>query len=291
MTPRFFLFVFGLAIGSFLNVVSLRYDPEQFLFKKSALGGRSACPNCQNKLKWFELIPLLSFLFLRGRCKNCHAKISWQYPLVELASALIFVFVPHFLSNLPAIKLLNLSVVSRWPLVISYLLVFLTLLLVSLIDIRLRLIPDEANLLLVLIGFALIFLLPPNPGGSLFSFSGSFALLFGLQNNIWLNRLLAVLFGIVFYGLLIFITRGRGMGLGDLKLTAALGVVFGWPDILLLTAFSFIIGSLFSLPSLVRKKRGLKSFLPFGPFIALGAVTVFFFAEDLMRLYFSFFHG
>lgn len=285
------LFIFGLAAGSFINVVALRYGPDKFILSPRVVGGRSYCPHCRNKLKWFELVPLLSFLFLRGRCRNCRQKISWQYPLVELISGLIFVLVPTYLSSLPVFKLANFLSLSYTLLAIGYTLVFITLLLITLIDIRLKLIPDEANIFLIILSIPIILFGQNEFGLTSGSFLGPSAAIFSLRDNIWLNHLASLVFGALFFAALIFITRGRGMGMGDLKLAAALGVVFGWPDIILITVLSFILGSIFGLPSLITKKMGLKSSLPFGPFIALGALTTFFFAEDLARLYFNLFRG
>ena len=88
------LFLFGLAAGSFINVVSLRFQPGQGLLDRKMVGGRSRCPYCQKQLNWYELIPVLSFIIQKGRCRSCHQKISFQYPIVEILSGLIFVFVP-----------------------------------------------------------------------------------------------------------------------------------------------------------------------------------------------------
>jgi prepilin signal peptidase PulO-like enzyme (type II secretory pathway) len=123
------------------------------------------------------------------------------------------------------------------------------------------------------------------------SFLGSYAVIFGLRENIWLNHLVGLAVGAAFFGVLILITLGRGMGMGDLKLAAALGVIFGWPDIILIIAVSFIVGSLVSLPALITRKKGMKSFLPFGPFLAIASLVIFFFGPDLMRIYFSLFSG
>lgn len=289
---QIWLFIFGLAIGSFLNVIAVRYNPEKFILNKKTLGGRSACPKCGNKLNWFELVPLLSFIFLRARCRNCKKKISFQYPLVELISGSIFVFVPALLSSNFGFKSICLSSdVSCSALHFSWVLIFLTLLLISLIDIRVKIIPDEANIFLIILGVVIAIFAAKEFGPVSGSFLGPYAALFGLRDILWLNRVIALAFGIVFYGLLILITKGRGMGMGDLKLTAALGVVFGWPDIVIITGLSFIIGSLFSLPGLLSKKKGLKSFLPFGPFIAMASCVVFFWGEDIMRFYFDLFRG
>lgn len=286
------LFVIGLALGSFINVVALRYDPDKFILSNKVIGGRSMCPRCRNKLNWFELVPLLSFLFLLGRCRHCKEKISWRYPLIEIISGLIFVLVPIFLSSFFKFSSAFNSFPNGYTLMaIGYIFVFETLLLISLIDIRLKIIPDEANLFLVLLGILIIFLSSPNFGLVEGSYLGSYAALFGLRENIWLNHLVAAGFGALFFFILFLITLGRGMGLGDLKFAGALGVVFGWPDIILITALSFILGSLFSLPGLIFRKRGLKSFLPFGPFIALAASVVFFFGSDILKFYFQLFQS
>jgi leader peptidase (prepilin peptidase) / N-methyltransferase len=287
------LFILGLAVGSFINVLATRYEPDKFLFKKSSIGGRSKCNHCGSQLKWFELIPLFSFIIQSGRCRNCKARLSLQYPISELLSGLIFILVPYQLATY------NLSTgggsafggqLTILPYVLhltSYVLVFLTLLLISLIDFRLNLIPDEANIFLVFLGFFLTATSYKLQATS--SFLGSYSLLFGFQNNIWLNHLFALLVGALFFGLIILITRGRAMGMGDLKLAAALGFIFGWPDIILIITLAFIIGSIFGVGLMVLKKKNMKSFVPFGPFIALATAVVFFFGYQIMDWYFSLF--
>ena len=286
---QIWLFIFGLAIGSFVNVIAVRYNPAKFILNREVLGGRSACPKCGKKLNWVELFPLFSFIFLRGRCRSCRANISWQYPIVELISGLIFVLVPLALSSNVQLLTSNAPFIHIWLLVISFILVFETLLVVSLIDIRLRLIPDETNIFLILLSVPIIIFQKTQFGLVSGSFLGSYAALFGFRENIWVNHLFAFFFGAAFFGLLILITRGRGMGFGDLKMAAALGAVFGWADILLVVALSFIIGSLFSLPSLIFKKKGLKSLLPFGPFLAMASIVVFFFGHEIINFYFQLF--
>lgn len=289
--PTLWLFILGSAFGSFLKVIADRYDPDKFILKKSTLGGRSACGACGHKLDWFELVPLLSWVFLRGRCRKCQNKIDFSYPLVEIISGLIFVFIPIFLSNLPFLNLSSISSLHYWLLASGYILIFLCLLLMSLIDVRLRIIPDEINIFLIILGVLIVLLMPPGVTTDNHSFVGAYALLTGFQDNLLLNRLIGFLFGGVFYAVLILITRGRAMGMGDLKLSAALGVVFGWPDIVFITFFSFIVGTIFSLPSMILGKRGPKSMIPFGPFIAISALITFFFGEILLRLYFDLFKG
>jgi len=250
------LFIFGLAIGSFLNVVALRYDGEHFVFDSKMIGGRSHCPHCKKTLEWFELFPLFSFLFLRGKCRTCNARIGFQYPLVEFLSGLIFAFVPLVfgVSNTAAI-----SASALW------ILIFETLLLISYIDIRLGIIPDELNVFLGIVGiFFLIF------------FGGPLS---------WEGHIVGALFGAGFFLALVLATRGRGMGMGDVKLAAPIGFLFGWPEILLLTAASFVLGAVFGIALIAFDKKTMKASVPFGPFLAIAAVIIFFFGPAILRLY------
>lgn len=287
-------FLFGLAVGSFINVLALRYDPEKFLLKHSVVSGRSRCPRCGRALKWFELIPLVSFIIQFGRCRSCRERISIQYPLVELLAGLIFVFVPLSLEHSDAFRALNRSYYLLYS--VCYILIFLTLLLIALIDLRLRLIPDEADIFLGILGLALVashgFVLSSlNPNYILTppSFIGSYSLLFGLSSPLWLNRLAAVLAAAGFFAFLVLITRGRAMGMGDVKLAAALGLVFGWPDIILITILAFITGSLASLGLIAAKRATMKGQVPFVPFLAAGAMLVFFWGEKIVSWYFGLF--
>jgi len=278
------LFIFGAAVGSFVGVIASRYQPDRFLFSRKILGGRSHCDACGATLKWFELIPVLSFLAQRGRCRNCGARLSFKYPLVEILSGFIFVFVPLRLSGasylLPA---------AHYLLAALWIFSFLVLLIITLIDLRLSIIPDEANILLGIFGIFTVFLSQSDFGLVGGSFLKSYALLFGWRNNIWLNHFLAAIFGGVFFSLIIFLTRGRGMGMGDLKLAMPLGFLFGWPDIILIVGISFVIGSVCGIWTMIKKKKGLKSPLPFGPFLAASAAIVFFFGYELVSFYFRLF--
>jgi prepilin signal peptidase PulO-like enzyme (type II secretory pathway) len=280
------LFVFGVAVGSFLNVVSLRYRDDKFLLSQGVIGGRSRCPHCKTALGWFELIPLLSFLLQRGRCRSCGAKISFQYPLVEFLSGLIFVFVPSRLVS----QGLVISSASHLLLSTFWVLVFLTLLLISLIDLRLGIIPDEANVFLLFLGFLIILFTPPYFASGQGSFFGPYSPFFGSWGSIWPRHILAALLMGAFFGFLIYFTRGRGMGVGDLKLGIPLGFIFGWPDIVLIICASFIIGSLAGLYVIAFKNKSLKSSLPFGPFLAAAAAITFFFGYELINLYFRTFY-
>jgi prepilin signal peptidase PulO-like enzyme (type II secretory pathway) len=288
------LFFFGLAIGSFLNVVILRYDGEKFLFEAKALGGRSHCMHCGKTLRWFELVPVVSFLVQGGRCRHCGARLSAQYPAVELLSALIFTFVPFAIFGGEAASAAGASVLASLPaalIVIAALWVaaFELLLVMAAVDIRMGIIPDEINILLGVIGIALMIAAAGYAGSSAnHSFLGPYAAIFGMQSDILVNRLFAAIVAGAFFGLLILVTRGRGMGMGDLKLAVPLGLVFGWPDIAAVIMFAFVIGAVTGLFSIARGKKTMKGTLPFGPFLAIAAGAIFYWGPAIFAWYFSF---
>ncbi len=178
------LFLLGLAIGSFFNVVAVRYSPKKSFFDFQKLKGRSKCPKCLKQLKWYELIPLFSFIVQKGRCRNCGAKISFQYFFAEFIGGLIFLLPFYFYSPLISYSYF-LASSAIW------IAVFLIFLLLWLIDKRLFIIPDELNIILAILGFILIaFRDKYSQFDSLKgSFLGSYASIFGLRSNIWVNHL------------------------------------------------------------------------------------------------------
>ncbi|MBI4993781.1 prepilin peptidase [Candidatus Wolfebacteria bacterium] len=286
----FFLFVFGLAIGSFLNVVSMRFKPKQEIFDFKSLnllcGGRSRCPHCHKILKWYELAPIFSFLFQKGKCLSCGHKLSFQYLIVEILTGLIFVFVP-----LSLVKFFPYILYSKFYILIAilWLLIFTLFLLLSIIDFRHYIIPDLINLSLAILGIILIFF--ESQDYSIFnSFIGHYALLFGSFGNIWVDHFFAAFISMALYGIIIILSRGKGMGWGDFKLIAAIGLIFGWPDTLIIALLAFIIGSLFVIPLLIRGKKKMKDAVPFGPFIIIAAAVVFFFGFQMTDAYFKFFN-
>lgn len=276
-----FLFILGLAAGSFLNVVSLRYRPGHPLLGRQAIGGRSHCPHCRKELSWYELIPVFSFVIQKGRCRNCKGKISLEYPLLEILSGLIVAVVPWHLKGAG----------YGLPIIVIWTLIFLLFLLLSIIDFRHYLIPDAINLTLGILGLILIFLL--NRYGWFGDLSGSFlghyALLFGLRGNIWINRIVAVILGMAVFGAIILLSKGKAMGWGDFKLVGAMGLIFGWPDISIVLMTAFVIGALVSLPLLIRKKKSLKDAVPFGPLLTVGGTLVFLFGFQMIDYYFKLF--
>lgn len=279
MTINYFiLFLFGACVGSFLNVVIFRYDPEKTNLIGKHLGGRSKCRSCGKTLRWFELIPIFSFFAQRGRCRGCLARISWQYPIVECLSGLIFV-----------------AAYFEWGLTLKALLIglfALSLLILSFIDFYFQVIPDELNLFIGFLGLLFVVFgawvkaFGPTEG----SFIGYYASLFGFRGNIWVNHLAGALIpGLFFIGLII-ITRGKGMGEGDAKLAFSAGLFLGWPDIAIALILAFIIGGAAAAISLVSRRKKMKDCLPFGPFIALGILLIVFLGFNMFNGYLRIFN-
>jgi prepilin signal peptidase PulO-like enzyme (type II secretory pathway) len=276
----FFLFLFGVVIGSFLNVVSLRYDGEHFLLDPRVIGGRSHCPHCGKTLRWFELVPLLSFLIQGGRCRRCGAQLSMQYPVVELISGVIFVLVPWRTAGFSVMNM------ASWPFVALWILAFLTLLLLSIIDIRTGIIPDELNIALGVIAVLLgIFVAISNAG---FSLLGTFSDLLRIGGGVWTARMVGAIFGFAFFEFLVLVTKRRGIGMGDVKLALPLGLLFGWPDVLPVIGFAFICGAIIGVLLIFLKKKTMKATLPFGPFLAFSSAFIFFFGLPVAEWYLHF---
>ena len=179
----FLLFMFGAAVGSFLGVISARYKEDLPIWDKKIMGGRSHCEFCKVQLRLFELIPIFSFIWQKGRCRSCRKFVGWRYLFVEIASGLFFVFIPFALFKDFYILHSTFYILSA-----LWILVFSVLLLISLIDYRLRLIPDEASAILVFFG-ALITAFQPFDKFS-GSFLGHYAMLFYWRSNPWLNHFL-----------------------------------------------------------------------------------------------------
>ncbi|MDD5430640.1 MAG: prepilin peptidase [Candidatus Pacebacteria bacterium] len=279
------LFILGLIFGSFLNVVIFRYTPEKSLFDVKKLKGRSKCMSCLKQLSWYELIPLVSFIIQRKKCRGCGSSLSWQYFLVELATGFIFL-IPAWLAS-PLVSITYVYLAS-----IVWILILLGFLLVWVIDYRLNIIPNELNLTLAILGIILVAIREyyDKFGAFAGSFVGSYAALFGMRENIWANHFFGALVGFLIIGLIVFLTKTRGMGVGDLKLAVVLGLIFGWPDVFFILIFSFIIGALFSLYLLISGKKTFKEAVPFGPFLVIGSLAAMFFGEAILSAYFKFFN-
>ncbi len=254
------LFVLGLLIGSFLNVVILRYNTGQF-FKK-----RSACFSCNQTLDWHDLIPLFSFLLLRGKCKKCKSKISIQYPLVELTTGLLFV-----LLGAKFFQLTLFDINSFVFAFVLYALVFCILIVISVYDIKHKIIPDAFV-------YAFIFL-------GVLSTTLTFFPTTHFEFPVWADLLGGIVAASPFF-LLWLISKGKWMGFGDVKLALGIGFFLGIEKSIIALLLSFWIGALVGLILLWINKKNvtIKSEIPFGPFLVIGFALVFFLNLDLYSI-------
>jgi len=291
------IFVFGLSVGSFLNVVIFRLENGW-----SIVNDRSKCMHCKHILAWNDLVPVASFLFLGGTCRYCKKNISRQYPIVEISTALIFILISnsivHISNEVPVIDYQLLSSLFYYFIIASSLIV------IFVYDLRHYIIPDEVILIAVVVSLVYNISIDSTlrymilsgfksvhdfqGGGDLFTgFSNMTEFL--LANSVFLNYLFAALVSFVFFFSIVFFTRGKGMGGGDVKLGFLMGLVIGWPNITLAILLSFIIGSVFGIALVISKKKDMKSMIPFGPFLVIGTFLMLFWGEKIMRWYFGLF--
>lgn len=261
-TLTIIFFVLGLIIGSFLNVVIIRLNTER------SLGGRSGCMSCGHTLSWHELIPVFSFLFLAGRCLKCKAKISFQYPLVELITGLVFALL--FLKFQDAFFLNTLIFSFTYA---YYAAVFSLIVVIAVYDLRHKIIPDVLSFILAILGFVGLFLLNSN---GMLSFSMHLPTLWGFLSGF----IIAAPFA--FFWL---ISKGAWMGLGDAKLAIGLGWVLGLSRAVSGVVVAFWIGAVVGIFLVVfSKDHGMKSEIPFAPYLALGALLAFLFELHLFGI-------
>jgi len=245
------IFIFGLCIGSFLNVCIYRLPAS-----KSIVHPRSMCSNCGTLVAAYDNIPVLSYLWLKGRCRHCQIKISLRYPMVELLGGLF-----------------ALGTFLKFGLTLEaliYYLFFAALLIVTFIDIDHRIIPNVITLPGIPICFAASFALPTITyreallgiligGGSLFLVA-------------WIYSL---------------ITKKEGMGGGDIKLLAMMGAIVGWQGVLFTIFLASLVGTLAGLAAMLQSRKGMKLAVPFGPFLSIGSITYIFFGTPLIAWYFN----
>ncbi len=296
MLPSLLLFILGLSFGSFFNVLILRYSPDGKLFRFKNLNGRSHCPKCLHELSAGELIPVLSFLFLRGKCSHCGQKISWFYPFTEIVTAILFAGVPLFLNAFYGVSGIVFwgFAMPLWyyALVVSWLMIALTFLVIALIDFRYYVVPDELNIVLIVFGVIVSLLLFFHGNGILpfrTSFLENYMMVFSPTQNVLVNHFIGAFAGGIFFELLVLISRGKGIGFGDVKLAFASGIALGWPDIGLAIFLSFVLGGLFGSILLLVQRKGMKDKIPYAPFFVIGVLATALFGNALIYGYFKMF--
>jgi prepilin signal peptidase PulO-like enzyme (type II secretory pathway) len=256
---RFFIFIFGLCIGSFLNCVIYRIEK-----KESFIKGRSYCPTCKNSLSWHDLVPVLSFVILKGKCRHCKKKISIQYPLVELLTALVFliVFSKFFPQNIIPSLVQIFDLFFLFYIVSVFIIIFIY-------DLKHYLIPDKV--LFPAIFIALLYRI-------IFNFKQFLP-----------NYFLALVISSGFFLIIYLISKGEWMGFGDVKLAVLLGLVVGFPNILAGLFLAFFFGAVVGVVLLAGKKKSLKSKIPFGPFLILGSFIALIYGMQIIDWYLNLF--
>jgi len=247
----FLAFVFGTIVGSFLNVCICRMPKDE-----SIVSPPSHCPSCNYRIRWYDNIPIASYLLLRGKCRGCGAGISLQYPLVELLNGILTLLL--FLRFGPTLSFVALFLFSSGLVVITF------------IDIEHQIIPDEISLPGIVLGFIFSFFLP-------------------WQN--WVNSLAGILLG---GGSLLLVaytyhclTGKEGMGGGDIKLLAMMGAFLGWKAIPFIIFASSLVGSVVGVSMMLIQKKDSKLAIPFGPYLAFGALLYVFYGRQLIHWYLS----
>ncbi len=254
----FVLFILGICFGSFVSAMTWRI-PRNISFAK----GRSICPNCKHKISWYDNIPLLSYLILKGKCRYCHGKISLRYPAIELTAAIGFVTIFLFTFKGPTLQ----GVYSIFTLVtlLCYLTVFVILLSIFVIDLENQIIPDS----LVFFGILIVLscLLITNPHSLIINlFSGLVAASFLM--------------------LIHLATRGRGMGLGDVKFALLGGMIVGSKLLPIWLLLSFLTGAISGCILILVGRAKLKTKIAFGPFLVVSVALSIIFGEKILNLLF-----
>lgn len=267
----FILFVIGILFGSFANVIVYRIRNQE----KGIFFGRSRCPFCKHQLQTIDLIPLISFIFLKGKCRYCKKSISFRYFSGELVMGFLFALVGfyHPIS-------LESNIVSQLPLILTFLLILFVLTIVMYYDFLYMEIPDSVMIPAILFALIISFSDP-----TLLLRSGS--LVFGIE-SLPLYALIGGLIPFLFFAFQIIISQGAWMGGGDLRIGAFMGIVLGIKLVLVALLISYIIGALFGIFAIIFTKKGMKSQIPFAPFLTIGTIVALFWGEFLVSWYLNF---
>ncbi|MEK7072325.1 MAG: prepilin peptidase [Patescibacteria group bacterium] len=251
------IFILGTIIGSFLNVVIIRIHNGGNIAKS-----RSSCPHCHHVLRPIDLIPLLSFIAQGGKCRYCHKKISWQYPLVELSTGLLFVLITY--NIIGTLGFDNLFYNSSIFLIWLRNLIFISFLIVIFVyDFRWYLILDTITFSAMAVAL-------------LFNLIVGFSII---------NLLIGAVIGFGFFALQFFISKGRWIGGGDLRMGALMGLMLGAKLVVVALFLSYVIGAIVSIFFVVGGKKGFKSQIPFGTFLTIGTVIALLWGNEIINWY------
>lgn len=259
----FFVFFFGSAVGSFLNVLVYRIPRGE-----SFLSGRSHCDNCNKKLAWHDLLPIVSYLLLAGKCRYCRGAISIFYPIIEKLTGILFVIVLFSLIGRDYYLLTDPHYLLT---AVYYLYIISSLITIFLTDFKYGIIPFKIVFPAIIVTFVWYLFMPS-------------------QDGMLVNATLSALGVFIFFFLLFVITKGRGLGFGDVVYVFLMGLLLGVPKIILGLYISFLSGAVISLMLVVARRKKIKGgTIPFGPFLVSGTIISMLWGNaiiDKILLYF-----
>ncbi len=247
-----FIFIIGLAFGSFFNVLIDRLPNEK------SINGRSRCDYCQKTLGPLDLIPVLSFLVLTGKCRYCHKKLSVQYPLIELLTGGLFLIIFMFFNQTHSLNYANIT------LLVSYLGLYSALLVIFFADVKYHIIPDSMQFLFFVFSLLILY--------------------FSQSVRTWGNFVEHLVFAVAVMSpilLIYLVTRGKGMGFGDVKLAFTIGFFLKFGGFIALY-IAFTIGALVGIVLIIKRKSKLKSKIAFGPFLVIGAIFFMLWSDKIL---------
>ncbi len=255
-----FVFVIGAVIGSFMSCWLCRIHNE-----KSVLIGRSRCEGCDKILKWFELLPVISFVAQRGRCRSCNSNIHLQDPFIELVLGLLFVGA-YIIANE-----LGLPSVETVLMIITYWIAMSVLVAVFVYDARWQIIPDKIMIpgIMSVLVLEMIFIA--------ISETSTISVLY--------NSLIAMAVGGGFFLVQFVISDGKWIGGGDIRLGAFMGLVLGWPHIITALMIAYIVGAIVSVGIVLARRKKFSSHIAFGTFLSFAAVVTLFWGNDIVAWY------
>ncbi|HRY82363.1 MAG TPA: prepilin peptidase [Candidatus Moranbacteria bacterium] len=261
-------FILGLIIGSFLNVLAYRLHTAEELFLD-----RSHCPHCKKQIRWYDNIPVISFILLKSRCRDCKEKISWQYPIVEIFTGVIFALISW--------KFFVLTDSASWISTAYFLFASSALITILVYDFLYMEIPGSVLWTGIFVSIAFV----------LFSQGSTLG---NPKVEPWAgdvySSVLAAFLAFVFFFLLSVGSKEKWMGMGDAYLVIFLGLILGFPEILLALFLAFFFGAVYGIIMLALKKKKMKSQVPFAPFLVLGTFVALLFYTPIIDWYFSLFY-
>jgi leader peptidase (prepilin peptidase)/N-methyltransferase len=240
----------GLGLGSFFNVLIDRLPKGE-----NVIWDRSHCDFCKKTLRWYELIPIISFVFQGGKCRRCNKKLSLKYPIIESLTALGFGLVSWHFAYQP------------WNTQLAWFIAFSSFLIIFFIDLEHQIIPDSMVIALLLAG--IIHIWP-------------------MESVQWRPYVASGFIGGLFFLFLWLITRGRGMGFGDVKLVGVMGLLLGYPHIVIALYAAFLTGAIVAVILMIRGSAKMKSRIAFGPFLIVGTFISLFWTDSIVSLWFPF---